>query len=72
MNETKVFDRIPDRDSGYTDKSAAVAEELRARAGMWRAVRALGWLAFWLILTALVLTTAFGAGIAIQLVGATS
>ena len=70
IDETTQFPRV--RDDGYTDRLGAIADELRARAGMWRAVRALGWLAFWTVFTALILGTAFAAGIVIQLIGAAS
>ena len=60
---TRVFTRVDDRDSDHTDTLTAQAEELRARAGMWRAIRAAVWLTVWIVLAPLLLAGALGVGL---------
>jgi hypothetical protein len=54
------------RDS-YVDVQRAEAEERRARAGLFRALRVAVWLAIWSVAVPLFLLAAAGAGVGIRL-----
>ena len=64
---TKEFPRpdFTDRrtaDRLAADKLTAEAEELRARAGVWRVVRFILWLAVWIVMAPLLLAGLLGVG----------
>ena len=60
---TKTFDRPDFTDRRGNDNAGAQATELRARAGMWRAIRAAVWLTVWIVLAPLLLAGALGVGL---------